>query len=163
MSKMVEVNRLLHSFKMLGAILLFEQYSDEDIARYEIIRDFRDFVNTYIAWLENGAEDGIVDAVPREEYNLLVRRFEHLLESDYIRSFDGVELSTGKYKRDIREADREHPHGRWVKAHGMMPPEYHHRHVCSVCGGWALQDFYGRERFSLFCPHCGAKMDGGAE
>ena len=50
-------------------------------------------------------------------------------------------------------------HGRWVKAHGMMPPEYHWRHVCSVCDGWALQDFYGRERFSLFCPNCGAKMD----
>ena len=54
-------------------------------------------------------------------------------------------------------------HGRWVKAHGMMPPEYHHRKQCSMCGGWALQDYFGRERMSHYCPNCGAKMDGGAQ
>ena len=51
---------------------------------------------------------------------------------------------------------------RWVKAHGMMPPEYHHRKQCSMCGGWALQDYFGRECMSHYCPNCGAKMDGGA-
>lgn len=50
-------------------------------------------------------------------------------------------------------------HGRWVKAHGMMPQEYHHKKQCSMCGGWALQDYFGRERLSHYCPHCGAKMD----
>lgn len=54
-------------------------------------------------------------------------------------------------------------HGKWVKAQGMMPPEYHHRKCCNLCGGWALQDFFGRERMSFYCPNCGAKMDGGAE
>lgn len=49
-------------------------------------------------------------------------------------------------------------HARWVKAHGMMPPEYHHRKQCSMCGGWALQDYFGRERMSHYCPNCGAKM-----
>ena len=53
-------------------------------------------------------------------------------------------------------------HGRWVKANGMMPPEYHGRKCCSVCDAFALSDFYGRERLSDFCPNCGAKMDGGA-
>lgn len=50
-------------------------------------------------------------------------------------------------------------HGQWVKAHGMMPPEYHHRKQCSLCGGWALQDYFGRECISHYCPNCGAKMD----
>ena len=50
-------------------------------------------------------------------------------------------------------------HGRWVKANGMMPPEYHHRRCCSVCGGWALYDHIGREWTSKYCPNCGAKMD----
>ena len=54
-------------------------------------------------------------------------------------------------------------HARWVKAHGMMPPEYHHRKQCSMCGGWALQDYFGRERMSHYCPNCGSKLDGGAE
>lgn len=53
-------------------------------------------------------------------------------------------------------------HARWVKAHGMMPPEYHHRKQCSMCGAWALQDYFGRERMSHYCPNCCAKMDGGA-
>ena len=50
-------------------------------------------------------------------------------------------------------------HGRWVKAYGMMPPEYHGRKCCSVCDAFALSDFYGRERLSYFCPNCGTKMD----
>lgn len=50
-------------------------------------------------------------------------------------------------------------HGRWVKARGMMPPEYHHRKCCSLCGGWALSDIFGRECLSQYCPHCGQPMD----
>ena len=50
-------------------------------------------------------------------------------------------------------------HGRWVKAHGMMPPEYHGRKCCSVCDAFALRDFHGREQLSAYCPSCGAKMD----
>lgn len=50
-------------------------------------------------------------------------------------------------------------HGRWVKKHGMMPPEYHHRHVCSVCNVFALHEINGREQWSFYCPNCGAKMD----
>lgn len=50
-------------------------------------------------------------------------------------------------------------HGRWVKAHGMMPPEYHGRKCCSVCDAFALMDFHGREQLSPYCPNCGAKMD----
>lgn len=54
-------------------------------------------------------------------------------------------------------------HGRWVKANGMMPPEYHGRKCCSVCDAFALSDFYGIERLSDFCHNCGAKMDGGEQ
>lgn len=46
-----------------------------------------------------------VDAVPREEHELLLKRFRHLLESDFIRSFDAHDSKTGTYKRDISEAD----------------------------------------------------------
>ena len=51
-------------------------------------------------------------------------------------------------------------HAKWVKAHGMMPPEYFGRHVCSSCDQFALNDKVGREKLSDWCPHCGAKMDG---
>lgn len=46
-----------------------------------------------------------VDAVPRDEYDALLKRFRHLLESDFIRSFDQYDPRTQTYKRDIAEAD----------------------------------------------------------
>lgn len=103
--------------------------------------------------LSNALKDGrlgiTVDAVPREEHESLVRRFEHLLESDYIRSFDEVvPLSGGKYKRDIREADRENQSAHWIA-----------NCTCSRCMkgvvGYAIQSGY------VFCPHCGANMEEG--
>lgn len=36
---------------------------------------------------------------------LLERRLKHLLQSDFIRSFDEVNVNTKEYKRDIKEAD----------------------------------------------------------
>ena len=40
-----------------------------------------------------------------ESYNLLLLRFRHLLQSDFIRSFDEYDRIKGDYKRDIKEAD----------------------------------------------------------
>ena len=37
----------------------------------------------------------------------ILRRLKHLLESDYIRSFDEVDPTSKAYKRDISEADAE--------------------------------------------------------
>ena len=50
-------------------------------------------------------------------------------------------------------------HGKWIPVQGMRPPEYRNKKCCSVCGGFAMHDFMGRERLSFFCPRCGAKMD----
>ena len=49
--------------------------------------------------------ESTVDAVPRDEYDALLKRFRHLLESDFIRSFDECDPRSGTYKRDITEAD----------------------------------------------------------
>lgn len=100
-----------------------------------------------------------IDAVPREEHELLVRRLKHLLESDYIRSFDEVKPGTGEYKRDIREADLEHPHGRWgFRAYsGDMRLTVNAEVVCSNCHA---PDFRVIGTWFKYCPHCGAKMDG---
>lgn len=49
----------------------------------------------------------------------------------------------------------------WVRITGVCPPEYHHRHVCSFCGGLAPTYVKGLrevELFSRFCPVCGAYM-----
>ncbi len=40
-----------------------------------------------------------------KEVMQLQSRLRHLLESEYIRSFDELDLEKGDYKRDIREAD----------------------------------------------------------
>ena len=43
--------------------------------------------------------------VKREEYELLLKRFRHLLESDTIALYDEVDPKTKEYKRDIKELD----------------------------------------------------------
>lgn len=49
-------------------------------------------------------------------------------------------------------------HGRWYKSTGMMPPEHHGRHRCTVCNYLALDYRIGHEELSPYCPNCGAKM-----
>ena len=43
--------------------------------------------------------------VTQKEYELLLKRFRHLLESDAVRLYDEVDPRTKEYKRDIRELD----------------------------------------------------------
>lgn len=44
-------------------------------------------------------------AVDGKEFNALLKRFRHLLESETIRQYDEVNPHTGEYVRDIRELD----------------------------------------------------------
>ena len=90
-----------------------------------------------------------VDAVPRAEYEDLMKRFRHLLESDFISRFDEVDITTGRYKRDIAEADKaQHVrHSKWVcRTPGVFS--------CGACLGLALGN-----RPTCYCPNCGEKMD----
>ena len=50
--------------------------------------------------------------------------------------------------------------GEWIKATGMMPPEFHGHHCCSECGNFANMEppFGNREDLGRFCPNCGARM-----
>lgn len=50
-------------------------------------------------------------------------------------------------------------HGQWYKPTGMMPPEQHGRHRCSVCDYMAMYERPGHEGLSKFCPNCGAYME----
>lgn len=61
----------------------------------------RDTLKTVAGWLN---DDACMKAVSMEEYEKLLARFRHLMESPYIRSFDKVDIRTGEYKRDIRLA-----------------------------------------------------------
>lgn len=33
------------------------------------------------------------------------------------------------------------------------------RSICNHCGEYPLYDYFGRQKFSNYCPHCGAKME----
>lgn len=43
-------------------------------------------------------------------------------------------------------------HGRWVNAAWG-------RTICNNCGEYPLYDYFGRQKFSYYCPNCGAKMN----
>ena len=94
-----------------------------------------------------------VDAVPRAEYEQLLKRFRHLLESDFISSFAEVEPFTGQYKRDIAEADKVQPvrHARWKDS-----PVPYVLPRCSRCGEIGFAHWAA-------CPNCGAIMEGEAK
>ena len=48
-------------------------------------------------------------------------------------------------------------HGRWIRQKGHNPEA-----ICSRCGRDVVyQAISGRWAFEYFCPHCGARMDGG--
>ena len=42
----------------------------------------------------------------KESYEMLLRRFKHLMQSDFIASFDEYNNVTKLYRRDIKEADK---------------------------------------------------------
>ena len=49
-------------------------------------------------------------------------------------------------------------HGRWSDAgFGELPKHAPYGWACSVCGGISFNNEY------IYCPHCGAIMDGGAD
>lgn len=51
--------------------------------------------------------------------------------------------------------------GRWVKHHGMMPPEEAGRYHCSECDCGAMRGWKShRQMLSNYCPSCGAKLKG---
>ena len=45
-----------------------------------------------------------VDAVPKADYDNLLKRFKHLIQSDYIKSFDAWDSRKNDYVLDIRDA-----------------------------------------------------------
>lgn len=57
-------------------------------------------------------------------------------------------------------------HGKWRETEEPLGWEDVSTAECSICGDshilddWTLEEF---RRFYMYCPHCGAKMDGGAE
>lgn len=51
-------------------------------------------------------------------------------------------------------------HGRWALDTAHTEEIYAHPVKCSVCG---QTEVLGYETLTPYCPHCGAKMDGGDE
>ena len=50
-------------------------------------------------------------------------------------------------------------HGRWIEQDELYGDVYY---TCSICNNdWTTIDGTPQENFMNYCPHCGAKMDGG--
>ena len=61
----------------------------------------------------------------------------------------------------IDALEQESKRGKWIKATGMMPPEFHGHHYCSECGNFANMEppLGNREDLSKYCPNCGKGME----
>lgn len=76
-----------------------------------------------------------------------------------------MELVTQRNIAQLRkrlEAEKQLPqHGRWIEQEGYDGDVCFD---CSVCGeSWCLVDGTPADNGMRYCPHFGAKMDGGAE
>ena len=89
-------------------------------------------------------QERIADRVPRDEYNTLLRRFQHLLKSDFIRSFDKYDPQTGTYKRDILEADEVARIIRCKDCEHWRPSPFGVTNLgwCIICGHHRPPDYY---------------------
>ena len=54
-----------------------------------------------------------------------------------------------------REDAVEVVHGWWIESEAMSPLTF----KCSECKGWVVKHSINERNF-MYCPHCGAKMDG---
>ena len=78
------------------------------------------------------------------------------------RMLDGNEITLGEYEEMIKPLNKNinYETAYWVKAKGMMPPEYFGHYYCSNCEGLAMRDWKKHKTvLSDYCPHCGYKMD----
>nr|DAF99686.1 MAG TPA: zinc-ribbon containing domain protein [Siphoviridae sp. ctu1o13]DAG05447.1 MAG TPA: zinc-ribbon containing domain protein [Siphoviridae sp. ct1da40] len=68
-------------------------------------------------------------------------------------------IGEGKEVNPVRPSDvATVVHGLWSDAgFGELPKHAPYGWACSVCGGISFNNEY------IYCPNCGAKMDGGAE
>lgn len=116
-----------------------------------------------------------IDALPDceiitfEEHESLLRRFRHLMQSDYIASFDALN-NKGEYARDITKAGRyETPeglqmiptpvHASWILVKGVTINKVASLEWrCNRCG--LTRRVEGFIRPELYCPSCHAIMDG---
>lgn len=80
---------------------------------------------------------------------------------DAMQELESNKITLGEFEQKIEPLKnvRENVRGEWVKLTGMMPPEFHGRHLCSECNGFALHDWkHHKEQLTDFCPNCGADM-----
>jgi len=96
-----------------------------------------------------------IEVKSADEYESLLRRFRHLMQSDYIRSFDAVD-DNGEYIRDIAQAARK-TYGKWQLA-GATPNGVA-KWECTCCGFTVRVEGF-RRPLSDRCPACNAIIDG---
>lgn len=93
----------------------------------------------------------------KAEYDALLKRFHHLMQSDFIASFDQVDPKTQTYKRDIADADVHLLHGKHVPAY-IAVKGWDEEKAITIRAGYACP-FCNSNFIAEFCAKCGAKME----
>lgn len=108
--------RFIDEDQVISVIERFIGYIDEDmIERIKIA----------IKKVPTAAAELTVESDPT------IKRLRHLLESEYIRSFDAVDPCTHEYKRDIREADK-------VRTAPETARHCRYRTPCGICEVYSM-------------------------
>lgn len=87
------------------------------------------------------------------ENELTLKRLSHLLESDFIRSFDQHNRKTHTYKRDIAEADKIACAPKWISVTTQMPRDG--QRVLTVDDNGKSEVLYYDKRWPYIFCDCG--------
>ena len=119
--------RLIDEDKVISVIERFIGYLDEDM-----IGRIKRSINN----IPTASSELTVESDP------IIKRLRHLLESEYIRSFDEVDPRTQEYKIDIREADKG-------RAAPETAPYCRYRTPCGICEVYTMPGVSKSE-----CKYC---------
>lgn len=100
-----------------------------------------------------------IEVKSADEYESLLRRFRHLMQSDYIAIFDAVN-SKGEYVQDIAQAGKmikSSAHGDWVLIGATLNGVS--KWQCTCCG-FIVRVEGMRRPMTKSCPACAAIIDG---
>ena len=145
MSRYIDLEKLIKSVSEAQDLRMVKDLPTVD--RIALAAAFQSF---YVILRNSQPED----VVSKEQYDGIMRRFQHLIESPYIKSFDEWDKRKNDYKRDIKEADVEPVrHGHWEEIPWCYEAGWFvTKFRCSLCLEMSNKKYN-------YCPNCGAKMD----
>ena len=84
--------------------------------------------------------------------------WSEIVGSPIMCNYNGHRTFRDEYCQAWKPKEQQQKKGHWIEQEGFDGDSYYD---CSVCGeSWVLIDGTPKDNGMIYCPHCGARMDG---